>query len=131
MYCLVVDFGVSIDHSSIWNRLVRHLFLCPLIYFAVFKSLHMLFIVLFDWNYNSFFSHSSTYSFLLDCKALGETVNAAKRIHRSDGGGCKCCHFHLWILPTWRKCYHFLAFYLEAKMCLICVWIYDCGLLES
>ena len=52
-----------------------------------------------------------------DCKGLGEAVNSPKRLFRTDGGGCKCCHFHLWVLQI-RSKYNFIRLSLMILPCL-------------
>lgn len=40
---------------------------------------------------------------MLDCKRLGEAADTLERVHRPDGGGCKCCVIYFWFLPAWGE----------------------------
>lgn len=44
-----------------------------------------------------------TLNFTVDCERLGEAIDKPKRLHRSDGGGCKCCHFYVWVILSRGK----------------------------
>lgn len=36
----------------------------------------------------------------LGCERLGEATYTVARLHRTDGGGCKCCFIHFWFLSA-------------------------------